>query len=180
MQSQGTERMWEGQLPSWQLLLGKNPPSCLPLVLLPLLGRVGSAARSQGPGPLHHPGCPVEAMTTSLGAPPTPRPAPSWRALHRETEAEGPATSLCHGPLHGSCSITYPAFCLNGSPSSSPTQGLTPSQCTVFDGRAGGHPGPSSPTILSPGVLCPAPQTARVSLRLCTLMECQLPEGRPR
>lgn len=68
-----TERMWERQLPSWQLLLGENPLLCLPLVLLPLLGRVGSAARSQGPGPLHHPGCPVEAGTTSLRAPPAPR-----------------------------------------------------------------------------------------------------------
>lgn len=133
----GSFRPWA----SWQLFPGKNPPPPLPLVLLPLLSRVGSDACSQGAGPFHPPGFPCGGHAHQLRG-------PSWPAPHRA------ALSLCCGPPCSSCSVTYPVCCQLGWPSFSPTQGLSPPQCPILAGRAGGHTGPGSPSILSPGVQC--------------------------
>lgn len=175
LQSQGTERMWEGQLPAlafWQPFPGKNPPPALPLVLLPLPGRVGSSACSSGAGPSHHPGCPGAVIPTRLGDPLGPG------ALLPAAQRGQPRACAV-----GLCGVIYLVRCQLGWPSFAPPRGLCPSQCPVVAGRAGRHPGPGFPPCLLEGSVWLAtagsPRAGSASGELDALLEHQLPKGRP-
>lgn len=144
LQSQGTERMWEGQLPAlafWQPFPGKNPPLALPLVLLPLPGRVGSSACSSGAGPSHHPGCPGAVMPTSLGGPLGPSallPA-----------AQRSASCLCRRPLWRHLPCPLPAWLALLRSSPGPLPFTVP--CCCWKSRQAPWPWLSA---LSPGGQC--------------------------
>lgn len=159
LQSQGTERMWEGRLPAeaWQLLPGRNPPPPLPLVLRPLPASVRSVAHTQGP---------VRSI------------AP-WRPCPSASGAPGAQAILASSarrarPHHRATLMLYPACCLLGSESSSPTQGSrfpAPRSCWKSSWapwlRPSHHPVSWRPASVlgggEPG----------------TLLEHQLPEGSP-
>lgn len=88
------ERTWEGQLLAPGVLAAlfwpesistsaQNRPPPLPLVLLSLAGKAGCSACSQGSAQLPHPGCPAEAVPTSLGGHPDLRlPRHCTEGLH--------------------------------------------------------------------------------------------------
>ena len=166
--------MWEGQLPalaSWQPFPGKNPPLALPLVLLPLPGRVGSSACSSGAGPSHHPGCPGAVMPTSLGGPLGPSallPA-----------AQRSASCLCRRPLWRHLPCPLPAWLALLRSSPGPLPFTVP--CCCWKSRRAPW---SWLSTLSPGGQCLVghrrqPGAGSASGELDALLEHQLPKGRP-
>lgn len=144
LQSQGTERMWEGQLPALGVLAavpGQEPTPTAAIGPSASSGQSGERCLLPGVWSIPSPRLPGGGHAHQLRG-------PSWPAPHRA------ALSLCCGPPYSSCGVTYPVCCQLGWLSFSPTQGLSPPQCPALAGRAGGHAGPGSPSILSPGVQC--------------------------